>query len=151
MSNILTIKTVQITPLRILISTLKDILLETNITFTNDGIKIITMDKLHTVLVHTVLEAAFFEEYECMKSKIIIGVNLLHLLNLINLIDKNNYDTLIIFIEDKDYSEGLVSYLGIKFENSITKQCKIQKLGLIEPYEEEPEIENVMKNKEEIS
>ena len=65
------------------------------------------MDKLHTVLLHTVLEAPFFEEYEYTKSKIIIGANLLHLLNLINPIDKNIYDTLTIFIEDKDYSEGL--------------------------------------------
>ena len=53
--------------------TLKDILLETNITFTNDGIKIINMDKLHTVLAHTHLKATLFEEYECTKSKIIIG------------------------------------------------------------------------------
>ena len=129
------------------------ILLETNITFTKNGIKIINMDKLHTVLVHTVLEAPFFEEYECTKSKIIIGANLLHLLNLINPIDKNIYDTLTIYIEDKDYSEGLVSYLGIKFENNVTKQCKIQKLSLVEPYKEQklslvepykeqPEIEN---------
>ena len=40
MSNILTIKTVQITPFRVLMMALKDILLETNITFTNEGIKI---------------------------------------------------------------------------------------------------------------
>ena len=33
MSNILTIKTVQITPFRVLMMALKDILLETNITF----------------------------------------------------------------------------------------------------------------------
>ena len=56
MSNILTIKTVHITPFRVLMCTLKDILLETNITFTNDGIKIINMDKLHTVLAHTHLK-----------------------------------------------------------------------------------------------
>ena len=47
------------------------------------------MDKLHTVLLHTVLEAPFFEEYEYTKSKIIIGANLLHLLNLINPIDNS--------------------------------------------------------------
>ena len=61
MSNILTIKTVQITPFRVLMMALKDILLETNITFTNQGIKIINMDKSHTVLVHTFLEAVNFE------------------------------------------------------------------------------------------
>ena len=101
MSNILTIKTVQITPFRVLMMALKDILLETNITFTNEGIKIINMDKSHTVLVHTFLEAVNFEVYECTKAKILIGVNMLHLFRLINSIDNNDTLTIkvtIIFI-----------------------------------------------------
>ena len=141
MSNILTIKTVQITPFRVLMLALKDILLETNITFTNEGIKIINMDKSHTVLVHTFLEAENFEHYECTKAKILIGVNMLHLFRLINSIDNN--DTLTIYIEKDDYYDGVVSYLGLKFENGDIKQCKIQKLRLIEPDEEELEIPKV--------
>ena len=43
--NILTIQTVQIAPFRTLMTALKDILLETNITFDKNGIKIINMDK----------------------------------------------------------------------------------------------------------
>ena len=43
--NVLTIKTVQIAPFRTLMTALKDILLETNITFQPDGIRIINMDK----------------------------------------------------------------------------------------------------------
>ena len=31
---------------------LKDILLDTNITFTKEGIRIVNMDKTHTILVH---------------------------------------------------------------------------------------------------
>jgi len=50
--NILTIKTVQIAPFRTLMTALKDILLETNITFEQDGMRIINMDKSHTILVH---------------------------------------------------------------------------------------------------
>ena len=50
--NILTIQTVQIAPFRTLMTALKDILLETNITFTPQGIKIINMDKSHTILAH---------------------------------------------------------------------------------------------------
>ena len=50
--NILTIQTVQIAPFRTLMTALKDILLETNITFTKEGIKIINMDKSHTILAH---------------------------------------------------------------------------------------------------
>ena len=49
-NNILTIQTVQIAPFRTLMTALKDILLETNITFQNDGIKIVNMDRTHTIL-----------------------------------------------------------------------------------------------------
>ena len=87
-----------------LICALKDILSSTNIIFTNEGINIRNIDTSHTVLVNIVLEAKHFEIYECTKSKIIIGVNLFQLCNLINSIDKNIYDTLTIYIEDEDYS-----------------------------------------------
>ena len=50
--NILVIQTVQIAPFRTLMTALKDILLETNITFSKEGIKIINMDKSHTILAH---------------------------------------------------------------------------------------------------
>lgn len=70
--NILTIKTVQIAPFRTLMTALKDILLETNITFQPDGIRIINMDKSHTILAHLFLAAPNFEFYECKKDKIII-------------------------------------------------------------------------------
>ncbi len=129
--NILTIQTLQIAPIRTLMSALKDILLETNIVFTKDGIKIINMDKSHTILVHLNLEAKNFELYECKMDKIVIGVNVFHLFKLINSIDNN--DTLTIYIEDVDYSDGVVQFLGLKFENATIKQQKIQKLRLIEP------------------
>ena len=48
--NILTIKTVQIAPFRTLMTALKDILIETNISFHKDGMRIINMDKSHTIL-----------------------------------------------------------------------------------------------------
>ena len=53
--NVLTIKTVQIAPFRTLMTALKDILLETNISFQPDGIRIINMDKSHTILAHLYL------------------------------------------------------------------------------------------------
>ena len=56
MPNVLTIKTIQISPFRILMTALKDILLETNICFTHEGMKIINMDKTHTILVNLTLE-----------------------------------------------------------------------------------------------
>ena len=98
--NVLVIKTVQIAPVRTLMCALKEILIETNITFQKDGIRIINMDKSHTMLAHMFLEAVNFELYECALDKIIIGVNMFHLFKLINSID--NDDTLTIYIEKKD-------------------------------------------------
>ena len=133
--NVLTIKTVQIAPFRTLMTALKDILLETNITFEPDGMRIINMDKSHTILVHLFLSAQNFEFYECKKEKIIIGVNMFHLFKLINTIE--NDETLTIYIENSDYVDGIVSYLSLKYENGEIKQCKTQKLRLIEPDPEE--------------
>jgi proliferating cell nuclear antigen len=139
--NVLTIKTVQIAPFRTLMTALKDILLETNISFQPDGIRIINMDKSHTILVHLFLEAKNFEFYECKKEKIVIGVNMFHLFKLINSID--NDDTLTIYIENGDYIDGFVSHLALKFENGDIKQRKIQKLRLIEPDQDEFPYPNV--------
>tara|TARA_Y100000768_G_scaffold268363_1_gene205111 strand:+ start:10297 stop:11112 length:816 start_codon:yes stop_codon:yes gene_type:complete len=140
-SKILNIQTVQIAPFRTLMTALKDILLETNVTFTPEGIKIINMDKSHTILAHLSLHAQNFECYECKKDKIIIGVNMFHLFKLINTID--NDDTLSIYIEEVDYTDGIVKFLGLKFENGDIKQQKIQKLRLIEPENEELDVPDV--------
>jgi proliferating cell nuclear antigen len=133
--NILTIQTVQIAPFRTLLTAIKDILIETNITFQKDGIRIINMDKSHTILVHVFLASENFEFYECKKEKIIIGVNMFHLFKLMNSIDSD--DTLTLYIENDDYMDGIVSHLALKFENGDIKHCKIQKLRLIEPEPEE--------------
>ena len=133
--NVLTIKTVQINPFRTLMTALKDILLETNITFSSSGIKITNMDKSHTIVVHLFLNSENFEHFNCKKEKIIIGVNMFQLFKLINSID--NDDTLTIYIEEDDFCEGVVSHLSLKFENGSIKQCKTQKLRLIEPESEE--------------
>ena len=138
---ILLFKTVQISPFRVLMTALKDILLETNITFEKDGIKIINMDKSHTILVHLHLQNDNFEFYECKKDKIIIGVNMFHLFKLINTIDSD--DTLSVYIESEDYNDGIVEHLVLKFENKQKEQCKIQKLKLIEPDHEELKIPDV--------
>ena len=139
--NVLTIQTVQIAPFRTLMTALKDILLETNISFQPDGIRMINMDKSHTILAHLYLASQNFEFYECKKEKIIIGVNMFHLFKLINSID--NDDTLSIYIENGDYVDGVVSHLALKFENGEIKQCKTQKLRLIEPEPEELEYPDV--------
>jgi proliferating cell nuclear antigen len=140
-NNVFTMQTVQIAPFRTLMTALKDILLETNMTFQPDGIRIINMDKSHTILVHMFLEAVNFEFYECTKEKIIIGVNMFHLFKLINQID--NDDTLIMYIEDSDYDNGIVQNLTLKFENGNINQCKTLKLKLLEPEHDELEVPDV--------
>lgn len=139
--NQLTIKTVQISPFRTLMTALKDILLETNIIFQSEGIRIVAMDKSHTILVHLYLKAANFELYECKQPKIVIGVNMSHLFKLINTID--NDDTLTMYIRNIDYNDGIVKHLSLKFENSEIKQCKTQHLKLIEPDIDELQIPDV--------
>ena len=64
-----------------------------------------------------------------------------HLFKLINTID--NDDTLTIYIEEDDYTDGIVQFLGLKFENGDIKQQKIQKLRLIEPETDELEVPDV--------
>jgi proliferating cell nuclear antigen len=58
-----------------------------------------------------------------------------HLFKLINTIE--NEETLTLYIENSDYVDGIVSYLTLKYENGEIKQCKTQKLRLIEPDPEE--------------
>ena len=101
--NVLEIKTVQIAPFRTLMTALKDILLETNITFKQDGIRIVNMDKSHTTLVHLSLDADKFEHYYCKYPKIVVGVNMMHLFKLINTID--NDDTLTLYIAEENFSK----------------------------------------------
>jgi proliferating cell nuclear antigen len=129
--NVLEIETVQIAPFRTLMTALKDILQETNITFTKHGMRIINMDKSHTILAHLFLRAENFEKYICNREKIVIGVNLFHLFKLINTID--NDDTLTIYIEEGDYSDGVVRHLGLRFDNGDIRQVRSWKLRLIEP------------------
>lgn len=139
--NVLEIKTVQISAFRTLITALKDILVETNITFSQDGIRIINMDKSHTILAHLHLKAENFEEFICKKSKIVVGVNMFQLFKLINSIDSD--DTLTIYIKEEHYHDGIVEYLGLKFENGAINQCKTQLLRLIDPEDEELELPDV--------
>jgi proliferating cell nuclear antigen len=99
------------------------------------------MDKSHTILVNMFLKAEKFEFYECKKEKIIIGVNMFHFFKLINSIE--NEDTLIMYIENEDYEDGVVKYLTLSYENGGKNQCKTIKMKLIEPEQDELEVPDV--------
>lgn len=140
--NVLTIKTVQIQPIRNIFTALKEILTDATITYTQYGIKIINFDKSHTILVDLILYARDFETYYCKYDKIIACANSLHLFRIINSL--SNDDVLSMYIEDEDYHDGIVSHLGFQYDNGNRKQCCCQKLRLLEPDMEElivPEVE----------
>jgi len=139
--HIWTMKTVQIAPFRTLMTALKDILTETNITIQPDGIRLVNMDKSHTNLVHMFLASQNFEVYECQREKIVIGVNIVNLFKVINLIENN--ETLTMFIDREDYNDGVVHNLSFKYENAEIKQRRTFKLKLCEPDQDELEIPDV--------
>ena len=141
-NNVLTIKTVQIQPIRNMITAIKDILTDATITFTKDGMKIINFDKTHTILVNVNLKSNRFEQYDCLPDKIIVCANTLHLFKVISTM--SNDDTLSMYIDKADYHDGIVSFLGLQYDNGDIKQCYSQKLRLIEPDMEEfvvPDVE----------
>lgn len=141
-NNVLTIKTVQIQPIRNMITAIKDILTDATITFTKDRMKIINFDKTHTILVNVVLHANRFEHYTCHPEKIIVCANTLHLFKVISTM--SNDDTLSMYIDKSDYHDGIVSHLGLQYDNGDIRQCYSQKLRLIEPDTDElfvPDVE----------
>ena len=141
-SYVLTIKTVQIQPIRNMITAIKDILTDATITFTKDSLKIINFDKTHTILVNVILHANKFEQYNCIPEKIIVCANTLHLFKVISTM--SNDDILSMYIDQSDYHDGIVSHLGLQYDNGEIKQCYSQKLRLIEPDMEElvvPDVE----------
>lgn len=139
--HILEIQTVQISALRTLMTALKDILIQTNIFFQPDGIRIKNLDKSHTIFIHLFLEATNFEKYFCKYPKITVGVNMFYLFKIINTVD--NDDALTIYINEEDYNDGNVDYLCLRFENGDIKQFKNHRLGLLIPDSEEMESPNV--------
>jgi proliferating cell nuclear antigen len=128
--KILLIKTVQITPFRVLVAALKDIVEEVNMVLTPAGLKIVNMDTSHSIVVHLELFAQNFELFICNKPKIIIGVNMPHFSKVLNSID--NGEILSLYINEDEYNDGIVENLTAQFDNKQKSQVKIQKLKLIE-------------------
>lgn len=139
-NNVFTCQTMKITNIGKLMTALKDILVETNMTIKPDGIRILNMDKSHTILVHLFLEAKNFDFYECKKDIIVIGLNMGQLYKLLQNVHQT--DTLSIYIENCDYMDGIVSHLTLRSENAENNQCKTQKLKMIEPEFEELQYPN---------
>ena len=109
MSKIFEIKTIQSSAIKCMIEALKELLTDTVLEINDTGIKIVTMDNAHVILVHLKLHADKFEYYEC-KKPISIGINMLNFYKIIKTI--NNNDVLSLFVYEND-----LNHLGVKLEN----------------------------------
>ena len=124
MSKIVDIRTVQAVPFKTMAEALKEILVDINIEFTEEGLKIMEIDATQSVLVHLQLDANKFQIYKCTK-RIIIGVSIINLFKLIKTITNN--DILQLYIEENDEN-----ILNICIENSEKKYFTKYQLNLLE-------------------
>lgn len=88
------------------IESLKEILNDTNITFDNEGIRIMTMDGLKTSLINVRMYGKNFEQYYC-ENEILVGVNMANLHKLIKSIENNDMLTLYLK-KDEVYTLGII-------------------------------------------
>jgi proliferating cell nuclear antigen len=120
----LEIKTVQSSVFKILIEALKEILTDTVIEINEQGLKIVTLDNTHVILVHLKLDASKFEHYHCDAPKT-IGINMLNFYKIIKTINSN--DTLTLFMKKNDHN-----HLGVEIENREKNTKTTYKLNLLD-------------------
>jgi proliferating cell nuclear antigen len=108
--NLFEIKTVQSSAFRTLIEALKEILTEANLEFDSTGIKVMSVDETHTVLVYLKLDHDKFESFFCPQ-KYILGVNMIYFFKLIKTM--GNSDNLTLYLAANNPNK-----LGIRMENS---------------------------------
>ena len=121
-------KTVQASPFRVLSEALKDILTDGNLEIDETGMKLISMDNTHTVLVHLRLEATNFEHFHC-KERMVLGINMMNYHKLIKTM--SNSDNLTLFMEQDD-----PNHMGIKIENGEKNTITVYRLNLMDLSEE---------------
>jgi proliferating cell nuclear antigen len=121
---LLEIKTVQSSAFRILFESLKEILTDANLEIDHTGIKIMTMDASHTVLVHLKLEAGNFEQFYCPEKQV-LGLSMLNFFKLIKTMGNN--DTLTLYLEKNDENR-----LGLKIENGEKNSITNFKINLMD-------------------
>lgn len=121
---ILEIKTIQASTIKSVIDAMKEILMDVNLEFDENGMKIVALDNTHIVLIHLKLHAEKFESYYCMK-KLYVGINMLKFHMLIKTIQ--NGDILSLFIHKND-----PNILGITIENNEKNVKTTYKLSMLD-------------------
>jgi proliferating cell nuclear antigen len=115
---------VQSSIIKSLIEALKQILVETNIECTPEGIRIVAMDESHTTLVRLCLQAEKFDDYFC-PAPITIGVDVVQLFSLLKTMTQSEILTFYI-------REGNDNELGIVIENPDKGEVSCYQLKLLE-------------------
>ena len=121
---ILEIKTIQASTIKSVIDAMKEILMDVNLEFDENGLKIVALDNTHIVLIHLKLHADKFEKYYCLK-KLYVGINMLKFHMLIKTIQ--NGDILSLFIHKND-----PNILGITIENNEKNVKTTYKLSMLD-------------------
>lgn len=122
---ILELKTFQSSTFKQVIDALKEILTDVNFEFDSTGLKILAMDTAHIVLIYAKMESDKFEEYQCQREKLYVGLNMLKLHMIIKTISNN--DTLTLYIEERDPNK-----LGIRIENPDKNYKTTYKLAMLD-------------------
>lgn len=108
-NHLLEVRTLAGNTFKNLLDTLKAVLNEANIVFTDKGLKLAAVDTNKHALVHLFMEAQSFEFYHC-KQKLVLGIDIERLHRTIK---TNKLNDLMCFILRKDDP----SYLEVSFEN----------------------------------
>jgi proliferating cell nuclear antigen len=116
------LKTIQATAFKAVFEVLKDIINDVNVSFTEAGLTILTLDTARVTLVHMNLGSENFEEYECPQT-IIAGMNMANMYKLLKSI--SGTDTLTLDIIGRDY-------MNILIENPVKKSSTTFKLKLLD-------------------
>ena len=130
--KILELKTIQCTVFKTLFEALKDILIDVNMEFSNECIRIVKMDISHTVLVNLELESSKFEHYKCdyvKENPLVLGINIFYLFKLLKTL--NNDDILSFYVDDDNPGS-----LEIQLQNNAKSKVTKYMLNLIEIDEE---------------
>ena len=135
MNKIVEIKTVQSNAIRILFEALKDILTDVNLQFSDEGIKIISMDGSKQAVINLKLDASKFEKFYC-KSPMRAGLNMTSLYKIIKSV--KNSDIITMYI-----SESTTTKLNIEIENKEKKTNILTVLKLLDIDEDILDIPNI--------
>lgn len=118
----LLMRTLQASVFKTLVEALKELLIDTEFVFDASGMKVVSVDSRHEVLVHLRLHK--FDSYYC-EGEVKLGVNLMQLHKLIKTIAAS--DVLTLFSDRED-----PNHLGVRIENEAKKHCTTYRLDLLD-------------------